>query len=416
MNASSPSFSKGMALQPPASPRAKARSSSPVAAIGRRLARAAAFSGILLSASFPESARAWGNLGHRLVSETASRLLESESSLGAFGPFISRHRFELGLYSTLPDTAFRSRDGAGGKVEAPSHFFDLDHWIPDSLQGPEREKALQGFRVPWEEHLARHEKADSHFHGSLPWRAEQLRVRAFQSVSGLARFPDGYQAKAPSAESDPDLQRLYEWLWWAGVLAHYTGDATVPYHGSSDYNGFESGQGGIHFYFEVDCVQELLPKIEVAVLEKARALLERARSSPPRTRDESTLISQTLRTLEQGLPIKHRINAVDRKKAVLHLAARGSRTFADRKAPRAACGAFEKHLIERLALGAVLTAQAWQQTLPPAVIQLSLPASEQKNAEKPATKKPGPLYFAEPRWVFDYPPPPEAPPSKTKAP
>jgi hypothetical protein len=39
---------------------------------------------------------------------------------------LARHRFELGVYAFLPDASFRFRDGAGGKIEAPTHYLNLD--------------------------------------------------------------------------------------------------------------------------------------------------------------------------------------------------------------------------------------------------------------------------------------------------
>ena len=375
----------------------------------------------LTSALLERDAQAWGNIGHRIVAETAAQVFEADPETGPFGPFASRQRFELGLYATLPDTAFRSRDRAHGKVEGPSHFLDLDFWLPAHLQGKNRELALNQLNKEWQSHLLNNERglkaheagtrnATPTIHGSLPWRISALKQRAKESVKELGVFPSGYQGhspdlppseapKAPSAPID-ELKRVYDWLWWAGVLAHYTGDSAVPYHASEDYNGFKIGQGGIHFYFEADCIQALSPGIERPVLRRAQEIYAHWKKSP-RLKEEPSLdpaIAMTLSVLDRGLKAKEIANQLDRKSAILKIQEPGSHTFAKRKPAMKGCTAFRSILVEQLAVGAAFTAHIWKESLPENLAQL-------KTAEGQG------LFFAEPRWNYEYPAPPPLPTS-----
>jgi len=46
-------------------------------------------------------------------------------------------------------------------------------------------------------------------------------------------------------------------LSYGGVMAHKTGDASVPHHTTREWDGVESGQRGLHTFFETDLVDEL---------------------------------------------------------------------------------------------------------------------------------------------------------------
>ena len=317
------------------------------------VAHAAAASLIALALSLPGEARAWGAIGHRMATETAAILLEDEGT--PLGELLARHRFELGVYSFLPDMAFRESDGSQGAVEAPLHFLALDA-LGDGAA------ALRG---PWDAvapQLRALDSANGAAVGRLPWRTAQLFDLARSRWAEVARVDGRYQ---PGATSKGDTARVFEALYFMGVMAHYSADAAVPHHATSDSNSFRVGQGGLHFYFEGPCVDALEPDLSARVL--ARARRERTKLRNELGTADGPIVA-SFRLLADSAKALGVVERIDRKSALSGPALEpGSKAFANRKPPHEACKAFASLIEERLAKAAVFTAELWKQTVPEAI-------------------------------------------------
>jgi hypothetical protein len=279
-------------------------------------------SAIVLAATLFSPAMAWGPLGHRMVAETAA-LLVADDLPATWGPLIARHRFELGAYAFIPDALFRHIDGAGGKIEAPTHYLNLD--------APESSGAA----------------------GGIEPRIAQFLDLARLQLAAVRKPAGGYQR---GATAQGDARRIYVGLYDLGVAAHYSGDASMPYHATADWNGFSRGEGGIHFYFESDCVNALEPGLAVDVLASARKHRAAWRSG---WRGDPVHA-----VLEDSLAAVATVSALDRAHAVTMLQPPGSAANARRKPAAEGCRAMRKVLVDRLARGAVLTATLWESVLP----------------------------------------------------
>lgn len=283
---------------------------------------------ILFAAGSP-AAFAWGPLGHRVVAETAALLVEDDLA-ATWGPLVARHRFELGVYAFLPDSLFRHIDGASGQVEAPTHYLNRD--------------------VPSDEATRR---------GTVDRRIVQFLELARSQLKDVHAPKGGYQR---GADSSGDTRRVFLGLYDLGVMAHYSGDASMPYHATEDFNGYSRGEGGIHFYFESECVNALEPELATDVLALARRSRRRWlrawRADPNRPAELVTAV------LDDSLAAVARVSELDRRHAVMKLAAPGSSGTAQRKPAAEGCRSMRPVLIECLARGAVLTATLWKSVLP----------------------------------------------------
>ena len=282
---------------------------------------------LVAAASAPASA--WGPLGHRIVAETAALLVDDDLP-ATWGPLLARHRFELGVYAFLPDASFRYNDGASGKVEAPTHYLNLD--APADGTAPV---------------------------GTVDRRVVQFLDLARAQLKDV-RAPKGGYVRGATAEGE--VRNVYLGLYQLGVMAHYSGDAAMPYHATSDFNGHARGEGGIHFYFESDCVNALEPGLASDVLASARknkARWLRAWGADPRRPAE--LVKAVL---SDSLSSVTKVSELDRRHAVTKLQEPGSRQDALRKPAAEGCPAMRSLLVERLARGAVLTAALWESALP----------------------------------------------------
>ena len=277
-------------------------------------------------------ALAWGPLGHRVVAETAALLVEDDLP-ASWGPVIVRHRFELGVYAFLPDARFRHVDGASGQIEGPTHYLYLD----DTSGDPARA-------------------------GSVDRRIAQFLELARDALKDVRAPKGGYQR---GATAEGDARRVYVGLYDLGVMAHYSGDASMPYHATSDTNGYARGEGGIHFYFESDCVNALEPGLAADVLTAARK--NRTRWLRAWRADPKRPLPLVETVLEDSLAAVGKVSELDRRYAVTKLQPAGTRADAQRKPASSGCRKMRPLLVDRLARGAVLTAVLWESVLPAGV-------------------------------------------------
>ncbi len=271
----------------------------------------------------PRGASAWGPVGHRIIAENAAILAAHEwtSNRQSWGAFLERHRFELGYYSTTPDSIFRFNDGADGKVEAMTHYLVLD-------ENPK---------------------------GGLPERVDQFRDLA-RTTFQLPRSPSsGY---APGKGADGERGQLFKGLLYLGLMAHYTGDAAMPYHAVADFNGVSAGDEGIHFYFENDCVHALEPGLAAAALTSARKNGSRWLKEWGFTDQTDVLPALAARALiTQSGKLVPKIREIDFKKI------RKPGPGFTRLPARTACGALREIITEQLARASVLTVRIWKSTI-----------------------------------------------------
>lgn len=152
----------------------------------------------------------WGFFGHRRINEYAVYLLPPE--------MLVFYKLHLAYIRDHAVDADKRRYIL--KAEAPRHYIDLDHYgaYPFSNLPRRLDSAL-----------ARFGEDSLEAHGLLPWRILQMTgtlTKAFRSRDGRAI------------------------LKTSADLGHYIGDAHVPLHTSSNHNGQQTGQHGIHAFWE----------------------------------------------------------------------------------------------------------------------------------------------------------------------
>lgn len=168
-------------------------------------------------ASIP--AHGWGLTGHKMVTDRAVRLLPTRLQ-----DFYWENREVLQELSIQADLR-RDWD----RKEAPKHYIDLEHYS----SGPLPRLAKEAVRELGMGKLSRS--------GWLPWNTQLV----------YARLVD-----AMRLENYPEILRL------SGDLSHYVADAHVPLHATENYDGWMTGDTGVHARFESRLVEqfpEVLP-------------------------------------------------------------------------------------------------------------------------------------------------------------
>jgi hypothetical protein len=228
---------------------------------------------------FSAPAWGWGERGHHVICEAATRLVH-DPELRAF--LVSRSEI-MGHVCNIPDTFWRGfRKGrASGNS---SHFInperiglsakDIPLDYSKVLKLAEEKKIVPLLRV-----------------GSLWWRADQLYRLA---------VADGKKAKISSRGPD-----IYDLLVDLGLLGHFVGDASMPYHSTGDFDGWKSARGGIHCYYgnfliDAQPLDLLMSVFQAAKNQKATELIDSEVYVVQRMKDLSVASLADLARLEKA--------------------------------------------------------------------------------------------------------------------
>lgn len=163
---------------------------------------------------FTCKAFSWGFYAHRLINFQAVFLLPPEMLI-----WFKHHIAYLREHAVDPD---RRRYIVPG--EGPRHFIDLDHYVADSLPHS------------WKAAVDKYSEDSLNAHGIVPWWLQTMQYRL---------------TKAFREKQTATILKL------AADIGHYIGDAHVPLHACSNYDGQQTNQRGIHALWE-SALPELL--------------------------------------------------------------------------------------------------------------------------------------------------------------
>ncbi len=214
----------------------------------------------------PSTCFSWGGKGHHSICEAAVHLVE-DPDLKAF---LKTRSHTLGHLCNVPDIYWKSISPETRKVGDPTHYID-----PEIL-------GLKMNQLPtdYQEIVTKYTGTDNQFNsglkishiphelGSVWWRIEQFYNRSVEQLKTVQTSTP--PEKRPEEQNDqlPFNQAAYNSLVNMGLMGHFVGDATQPYHVTSDYDGYKQGHGGIHAFYEEEVIsyfdENLIPLIVTA--------------------------------------------------------------------------------------------------------------------------------------------------------
>ena len=176
----------------------------------------------------PPPASAWGERGHDLVTRVAVRLLAAKIAKGTpLAVQFGRKEFMLGHLSNVPDIVWRNQGEAIEKVNAPTHFLDLEYVSPEltfatiprtPVAALARMKELCA--APPKAYVCAAKEGsspDESSAGTAPWRAGQLFGMTVESF------------KASGANGKSDDAAIDRAFLSAGIMSHFIGDLTPQF-------------------------------------------------------------------------------------------------------------------------------------------------------------------------------------------
>lgn len=165
----------------------------------------------LLIATSVSLAFAWGSWGHKHINRAAVFALPA-----GMQSFYYNHIDYITESAVTPDLR---RPLLNDKNEAPRHFIDIEDFKVPISELPKTSK----------EAYAKYDSGFLNKTGVLAWYIQDM----------TEKLTDAFRKKNKS-----------EILFLSGELAHYVGDAHMPLHTSSNYNGQKTNQKGVHALWE----------------------------------------------------------------------------------------------------------------------------------------------------------------------
>jgi hypothetical protein len=323
---------------------------------------------LILFSILSANAWAWGGRGHHTICSAAVFLVKDEG----LRDFLKNRPHMMGHLCNVPDFYWKSLGGDVAKLGNPAHFIDVEitglkvsdvpldykKMIHDFTGKPNhvhKEKTI--FSVPAE-------------FGSLWWRADQF----FRRATSLEK--DWKKATPPAnskEEQDDNLaynKDAFEFIVNLGLMGHFVGDASQPFHASVDYDGYMSGHGGIHAFYEDAAVSAIGPQLELRIVEAGEKFRDAAAGKDKEAKKAvpfltaKTVIEKMKALSEISVSEVPAVLAIDPVKKPSEVKAeRGMeiRTPAQRDDIKTVAAKFEPMIIQQMARSASLLATLWDE-------------------------------------------------------
>jgi hypothetical protein len=200
----------------------------------------------------PTSALAWGGRGHDSICEAAVYLVQNKN----LKEFLINKPHMMGHLCNIPDIYWKSLP-----MELRRHG-DSGHYIDPEIIGLSAKDIPTDYKSIIEKYTGQDNKEKSNSKilsiplefGSNWWRADQFYRRALTLGQELKNLKAPANSKEEQDENLAYNKTFYDMIISLGVMGHFVGDNSQPFHTTSDYDGYAANHGGIHAYYEDSCV------------------------------------------------------------------------------------------------------------------------------------------------------------------
>ncbi len=302
-----------------------------------------------------EKSFSWGGRGHHTICEAAAFLVQEKE----LKKFLQSRPQTMGHLCNIPDIQWRSEPGDVRTFGDPAHFIDPEiiGYTPKTIP-LDLEKLKKDF-TGTPNQLDTNEKIYSvpRQLGSVYWRVDQF-MNILSSLKN--NFSEAAVPRNKSEEQNVELvfnKTAYQFLTTAGIMGHYVADTAQPFHTTSDYDGYDSGHGGIHSYYEEALVAELDGDLLSKVLKKARTL------NQPSWAKGTTLEKMKAFSIAayDDIPKLKKLDPIIKKSELKTEKGMKIKTAATRKEPAQVIKKFEPIIITHMSRAAWMLAHLWDE-------------------------------------------------------
>lgn len=310
----------------------------------------------------------WGEHGHDYITRAAVRLLPQQKQAEPLFELLRTKEHLLAHYANTPDIVWRGGAQGVRSANSPTHFFDLEY-----LGTPVYPVKLAQLPLSMDQVVARIEKnckstgkncppgksivAKLSKVGSAPFRVNQLISLMESQMTIITKLT---AARTTKKGRQAYNQAVDQMLLYAGLASHFVGDLSNPNHCTRNYDGKETGNGGIHSYFESQLVKEADLTIVAEIIAQG--------SRSPQIFDQEVVIGQPQTYLEQSWymvyeSFRHnpQLFQLDRDFAFVNKKPKATVALPARLSPAQVLPQFRAFLVQRLANGAQTLSRLWYQ-------------------------------------------------------
>lgn len=309
-----------------------------------------------LITQFCSTTWAWGGRGHAAICEAAVHLVKSPN----LKEFLMTKPHVMGHLCNTPDIYWKSLPSEIRKSGDPSHYInaekiglklsevpvDYNKIIANYTGKPNKQNESQTlYSIPDEL-------------GSSWWRADQFYRRAVAAGKELKNLPEPKGYKEEQDNEFPFNKAFYEMGVNLGLMGHFVGDNSQPFHNTSDHDGYAANQGGIHSYYEDAVVSQFGPDLVAQIVKKAKAW-----KSQPFTQKKSVVENMQALSQISVLEVKEVLKADPIIKNSIVKIEKGMslKTPSERKSAAEGYKRMNKIIVKQMARSSFLLAHLWDE-------------------------------------------------------
>jgi hypothetical protein len=314
------------------------------------------FSASLIFFSLPK-AQAWGGRGHDAICESAVFLVQNQ----ALREYLQNKPQMMGHLCNVPDIYWRNLSSEFTNHGNPTHYINPELLGLSAKDVTTDLKSLITKYTGSDNRIKENSKISSvpQDMGSNWWRADQFYRRATEAGKEIKKQTPPSNSKEEQDDSLAYNKAFYEMIISMGIMGHFVGDNSQPFHVTSDHDGYAAGHGGIHAYYEdsavaffgpdlhskiVAAAKKMQPKAKFLkganTIEKMRALGEISASETKAILKLDPVITPSVLKVERGMSLK---------------------TPAKRQPAQVGFKKFEKLMTTQMARSALLIANLWDE-------------------------------------------------------
>ncbi len=300
---------------------------------------------------------AWGGRGHAAICESAVYLVQNQN----LKEYLQNKPHMMAHLCNIPDIYWRGLDSQLTSHGNPTHYINSELLGLAPKDIPTDLKTLIEKYTGTENRIKENSKISSvpQDMGTNWWRADQFYRRAVAAGNDIKKQTAPSNSKEEQDDNLAYNKSFYEMIVSMGLMGHFVGDNSQPFHVTSDHDGYAAGHGGIHAYYEDSAVAFFGPDLQTKIvtaakkmqpsakflkgantIEKMRALGEISASEVKAVLKVDPVITPSVLKIEKGMSLK---------------------TIAKREPASVGFKKFEKLITTQMARSALLLAHLWDE-------------------------------------------------------
>jgi hypothetical protein len=297
---------------------------------------------------------AWGGRGHAAICETAVFLVKEHG----LKEYLQNKPQMMGHLCNMPDFYWRSLSSEQTKLGNPTHFIDVE------ITGLKVSDVPLNFKNLVETYTGKPNlfkkeaiiyNVPSEF-GSVWWRVDQFYRRFLTFNKELQKAEAPKNQKDATDDNHPYNKAVYEMVVSLGLMGHFVGDTSQPLHNTANYDGYETGHGGLHAYYEDEVVSQFDGDLQSRVLKQARATKNAKFLKPATVLEKMKTLSES--SMEE-LKLILKLDPIKKPSTVSTEKGMQLRTPAERESAAIGYKKFNQIIATQLSRSALLLAKLW---------------------------------------------------------